>query len=125
MTRRLGHAQLLVRWELVAPPIPRSCENQTFELPPAWHFATAALFFGFITVLCLTLSTHMLLSWSIIAAFIAAFFAVPTTFTLVQPRASRSRALSWREFWNNGVATATGHASGAEATILVLLLPRS
>jgi hypothetical protein len=123
MSRRLDHAQLLACQEVVAPPSPRSCNDQTFELPPALYVATAALFMGFVTVLCVAFRSNMLVSWGVIAVFIAAFFAVPTIFALVSTGDSRRRALGWEEFMKNGVATATGRASGAEATVLVLLLP--
>jgi hypothetical protein len=62
MTRRLDHAQLLVRQEIAAPPGARSCTDQTFELPPVLHLGTAALFFGFVTVLSLAFSTPILCS---------------------------------------------------------------
>jgi hypothetical protein len=41
----------------------------------------------------------------------------------MKPGENHSAALRWDDFMDRGVATATGHASGAEATVLVLLLP--
>lgn len=123
MTRRLDHAQLLVRQEIVTPPSLGSCNDQTFELPPILYIATAALFFGFVTVLSLAFNTHMLVSWGVIAVFITAFFAVPTIFAHQSVEEERPRALRWSEFLESGVATATDHASASQATVLVLLLP--
>lgn len=123
MTRRIDHAELLLRKEIVAAPGQRSCEDQTFELPPALYIGMAALLFGFVTVLSLVFSSHMLVAWGVIAAFITMFFAVPTIFTRFWVGEQRPAALGWSEFMERGVNTATGHASGVEATVLVLLLP--
>ncbi len=35
----------------------------------------------------------------------------------------RSKALSWDEFSDRGIMTATGHSTARDAAILVLLLP--
>ena len=56
-----------------------------------------------------------------IFAFIGAFFAVPALFPAMAPQSPK--ALSWFQFGDQGIATATGHASAREATILVLILP--
>jgi hypothetical protein len=123
MTRRIDHAELLLREEIVAALAPRSCQDQTFELPPALYLGMAALFMGFVTVLSFAFSSHMLVSWSVIAVFITMFFAIPTIFTRFWVGEKRPVALGWSEFMERGVQTATGHASGIEATVLVLLLP--
>ena len=124
MTRRLDRAQLLVRQEIVATPRPRACEDRTFELPPVLHIATAALYFGFVSVLSLAFATPGLaVPYMVIAAFIIAFFTVPALWTRMKPGESRSNALRWGEFMESGVATASGRCGGLEATVLVLLLP--
>jgi hypothetical protein len=83
----------------------------------------AGLFFGFVTVLTLAFAGHMLVSYGVIVAFIAGFFAVPTIFAHAGPDQSRTKALSWHDLVDRGIATATGHSSGMEAAILMLLLP--
>ena len=57
MTRRVPQEALIARKEIVAGPVGRACEDHNFGLPPAIHLLTAALFMGFISVLCLTLAT--------------------------------------------------------------------
>ena len=111
MTRQIDHAKLLAREEVVSPPTPRACVDQGFELPPVIFRAMAALFFGFLAVLTVGLAEPHL----------TAFFAVPALFAGQAGGASRSRRLS--EFMRKGVETATGHSSGGEAMVLVLILP--
>jgi hypothetical protein len=126
MTRRLDHARLLAREEIVvSPTLPSrtACDDHSFEIPTRLYVAMAGLFFGFVTVLTLAFTGHMAVSYGVIAAFIAAFFAVPVIFVQTKPEEGRTRALGWSEFLDGGVATATGRCSGKEATVLVLLLP--
>jgi hypothetical protein len=127
MTRRLDHSQLLAREEIVrSPTLPSrtACDDHSFELPTGLYIAAAGLFLGFVTVLTLAFGGHMAVSYGVIAAFIAAFFAVPTIFAHAAPdERSRTRALGWYEFLDEGMATATGRCSGTEAAVLVLLLP--
>ena len=127
MTRRLDQTQLLAREEIVrSPTLPsrKACDDHSFELPTGLYIAMAGLFLGFVTVLTLAFSTHMAVSFGVIAAFVVAYFAVPTIFVRVGPGEQRStRALGWHEFLDKGVATATGRCSGRDATVLLLLLP--
>jgi len=121
MTRLIDHKQLEAAFEIVPPPTARSCGDHSFELPPALYIATAALFLGFVTVLTLAFSGHMLVSYGVFAAFIAAFFAVPAIIVRASPQGTR--ALGWYEFMDKGIATATGRSGALEATVLVLALP--
>jgi hypothetical protein len=127
MTRRLDHDLLVTRAEIVrSPTLPSrmACEDHSFELPTRLYITMAGLFFGFVTVLTLAFSGHMALSFGVIAAFILAFFAVPTIFAHSGPAEyRRTRALGWHEFLDRGVATATGRCSGRDAAVLVLSLP--
>ena len=124
MSGRQTQQQLLVRDEIVAPPAARACDDQSFELPPGIYMAMASMFAGFVAVLSLAFrGGHMAVVYGVIFAFIAAFFAVPTIFPAMAADRTSTRALSWFEFGNRGIATATGRASAREATILVLLLP--
>ena len=127
MSRPLDHKQLLAGAELVPAPViaaPRACTDRTFELPPALHIATAALFLGFVSVLCLAFRTPGLaVPYGVFVAFIVGFFLVPALWTRMKPDNSRTPALSWDEFLENGVDTATGRTPAVEATTLVLVLP--
>jgi hypothetical protein len=123
MTRRVPQEALVASKEIVAGPVGRSCEDHNFGLPPVIHLLTGALFIGFISVLCLTLSTPGLaVPFGIFAAFLIAFFAVPTLMVKASPEKG-SRALSWAEFMEHGIATEHGRCDGREAAILVLMLP--
>jgi hypothetical protein len=123
MSGRKTREKLLLSGEIVAAPVKRACEDQTFELPVAIYVTMAAMFVGFILVLSSVLrGGHMGIAYGVIFAFIAAFFAVPTLFPRVAPSSS-AKALSLFEFGHRGLATATGRASARDATILVLLLP--
>jgi hypothetical protein len=123
MTARHVPEILLARDEIVAPPLPRACDDRTFELPPVLHILTALMFLGFVTVLSVAFSGHMIVSYGVFVAFIVAFFAVPALWVRMKPEENRSRALEWYEFMDNGIDTASGRTSGFAASVLVLLLP--
>ena len=109
--------------EIVAAPVQRACEDRTFGIPSVLYLLTALMFLGFITVLSTAFSEGMLLPYAVFAVFLAAFFVVPTLWVRMRAEENRSSPLTWRELMENGVPTATGHTSGLEATVLVLLLP--
>ncbi|WP_308516045.1 hypothetical protein [Sphingomonas flavescens] len=124
MESRQTRQQLLARGEIVSPPAERACTDQTFELPTGIYVAMAALFAGFVGVLGTSFrSGHLAVVYGVICVFLAAFFAIPAIFPSVGKRQSRRGSMDWWEFRENGIVTATGHASAREATILVLLLP--
>ena len=120
MVSRQSKQELLAQGEVVAAPMERACTDQTFELPPALYAAMATTFAGFVAVLASVLrGGHLAVAFAVIFAFIAAYFTIPWTF----PRVARKKALSWDEFRDRGIITATGHSTAREAAILVLLLP--
>ena len=124
MTGRQTHEQLLSQGEIVSTPADRACRDQSFELPVPIYIAMATMFTGFVAVLGLAFrGGHMAVVVGVIFAFIAAFFAVPAMFPRVAARETSTRALSWSEFADRGIMTATGHSTAREATTLVLLLP--
>jgi hypothetical protein len=124
MSRRQTRDQLLVRDEIVAAPVKRACEDQTFELPTAIYVAMAAMLTGFVAVLSFAFrGGHMGVAYGVIFAFIAAFFAVPALFPGQGPAETRRNAKSLFDFGDRGIATATGRVGAREATVLVLLLP--
>lgn len=127
MTRRIDHAQLFAAKEIVAAPAridARACTDRTFELPPALHVTMALLFLGFVTVLSAAFATPGLaIPYAVFVAFIIAYFTVPALWARMRPEESRTKALSWFEFRENGIETMTGRTAAGEATALVLVLP--
>lgn len=121
MTNRQTSEVLSARNEIVAPPAPRACTDQSFELPSGIYIAMAMMFTGFVAVLGLAFrGGHMAVVYGVIFAFIAAFFAIPAMFPGM---ASSKKAMTWSAFRMRGIQTATGRSGAREATILVLLLP--
>jgi hypothetical protein len=104
------------------PPALRSCEDHNFELPTPLYLTMAALLSGFLAVLAIGLADPgLIVPMGINFVFLTAFFGIPVIFV----RASRAghSALGWSEFLQRGIMTATGHNSGREAAVLVLMLP--
>lgn len=123
MTTRHKSEVLIARDEIVAAPAPRACDDQSFELPGGLYAAMAIMFAGFVAVLSLAFrGGHMAVSYGVIFAFIAAFFAIPAIFPKMKQDAP-TRPLSWAMFRYKGIQTATGRLTATEATVLVLLLP--
>jgi hypothetical protein len=58
---------------------------------------------------------------TIAAGFVAIFFAVPRIFFSVEPEAGRQPSLP--EFVEKGVNTLTGHSSGRDALLQMLIVP--
>ena len=124
MESRQTRKQLLAKGEIVSGPNERACTDQNFELPAGIYVAMVALFSGFVGVLALAFHAgHMPVVYGIIGVFIAAFFALPAMFVGAGSRMSRGKAMSWSDFSDRGISTATGHSTAREATVLVLLLP--
>jgi hypothetical protein len=123
VTSRQVQEVLIASDEIVSAPLPRSCDDHSFELPTGIFAAMAVMFTGFIVVLSLAFSDRMAVSYGVIFAFIAAFFLVPSLWPRIKPQDQRTAALSWDEFVDRGIETATGRTSAASATILVLSLP--
>ena len=84
MTGPQAHQQLLAQGEIVSAPAGRACRDQSFDLPTGIYIAMATMFTGFVAVLGLAFrGGHMAVVVGVIFAFIAAFFAVPATFSTV------------------------------------------
>lgn len=123
MTTRQKSDLLIARDEVVAAPVARACNDQTFELPGGLYAAMITMFAGFIAVLALSFrGGHMAVGYGVIFALLAAYFAIPTIFPRMAAD-SRRKALSWTMFRYRGIQTATERSSATEATVLVLLLP--
>ena len=120
--RHVNLAQLQATDEVVEIPTGRACLDQTFELPTGIYVAMGLMFAGFVAVLSFAFSDRMSVSFGVIFAFLAAFFAVPSLFPQVAGKTS-IRALTWHEFRRRGINTATGQSSAGSATVLILALP--
>lgn len=124
MTGRQTREQLLVQGEVVNAPNERACRDQSFELPTGIYIAMATMFTGFVATLGFAFrGGYMGLVVGVIFAFMVIFFGVPATFVRVTKGVKRNLALSWVDFSDRGIITATGRSSAREATVLVLLLP--
>ncbi|HET9355894.1 MAG TPA: hypothetical protein VFO42_06995 [Sphingomicrobium sp.] len=122
MSVRVDSQLLQGEARLVAAPNRRACEDHSFELPTGLYVAMAGLLFGFLAVLAIGLSSPgLVVPMAINFVFLTAFFAVPTIF--VRTTSDSSRASTWAHFMDRGIETATGHSSGKEAAVLMLLLP--
>lgn len=122
MSNRQTADTLVARDEIVIAPNSRACDDQSFEIPTGIYVVMIAMFTGFVAVLNIAFSGHMGVTFAAIFAFIAAFFAIPISFTRVA-RDSRTSALPWHEFIDRGIDTATGRTKAGSATVLVLTLP--
>lgn len=110
--------------EIVAAPIPRGCEDHSFEFPTAIYGAMAALLFGFMAMMAVGFAAPgLVVPMAVNFAFLTAFFAVPAIFVIGSPDDVGPSARRWPDFMRNGVDTATGSTSGREALALTLMLP--
>ena len=120
--RHIDQARLVASDQIAHAPTERSCNDQNFGLPTGIYIAMAVMFAGFIVVLSIAFNGQMAVSYGVIFAFLAMFFAVPGLLPRMAGQ-NRTRALKWQDFVKGGIDTATGWASAGSATVLVLLLP--
>lgn len=119
LTREIVAQSAEVRTELLQPVT----VDRTFELPRVLYLATAGLYFGFVAVMAVGLSTPgLLIPLVICAIFIGMFFAVPTIWTRMHPTNAVS-PLTWDRLRRQGIATLSGRLSAGEAAVQVLMLP--
>ena len=124
MSARHKPAVLLKRDEIVAPPVARACEDHTFEFPTAIYGAMAVLLFGFMAVMAAGFAhPELVVPMGINFFFLAAFFGVPVLFVTGSPDKIGPRSMRWSDLMHYGVETTTGHTSGREAVVLILILP--
>jgi hypothetical protein len=122
MSVRIDPLLLAADAKLVPPPLQRACDDHSFELPAGIYVAMAALLFGFLAILAIGLANpNLVVPMGINFVFLTAFFTVPAIFV----RAARDSkgSLDWSRFMARGIETATGHSSGGQATVLILMLP--
>ena len=124
MTGRQTQQQLLAQGEIVARAVrsvPAAIRASNF--PAGIYIAMATMFTGFVAVLGLAFrGGHMAVVVRRHIRFHRCLLCGAGNVSAVAAR-EKHRALSWSEFGDRGIMTATGHSSAREATILVLLLP--
>lgn len=97
--------------------------DRTFGLPTGLYATTVACYIAFLGVMAgLFLNPGLVIPMVIFVGFVLAFFGVPGFWARMQP-AHESKPLSWGQFTNRGVQTATGPLSASQASVQVLILP--
>lgn len=118
----------------VAPaPIPEAepaFSPETFRAAPAapdvpagvWRLLVAA-YAGLLATFALATagSAQSLFAIAICAVFLVAFFTVPRLFLAQEPKSGRPT--TFEQFLAEGMETLTGHSSGAEALVQMLIVP--
>lgn len=66
-------------------------------------------------------SAQSIYALSVVGLFLVAFFAVPRIFFAIEPQ--QARRSTFDQFMKNGLETHTGHSSGKEALVLMLIVP--
>ena len=126
MTNRLDRLILAQADELVAAPAsiaPRACTDRGFELPTALYAATIGSYLAFLAIMAIGFqSRDMLLPMVIFVAYLAMLFGVPAIWARMQPETATA-PLTFRDFWEHGIHTYTGHNQAGAAATQVLLLP--
>jgi len=123
MVARLDKARLIDISEIVAAPPAPAWQDYSFELPPGLHLAMGAFFLGFVAILSVAFANPgMAVPFGVCVAFIAAFFTVPAIFVRSAPDGS-AKSRRWSDFIEHGIAVERGRCGGAEAAVLVLVLP--
>lgn len=109
---------------------PRVGEEQEFkataaapDVPAAIGVMIAVCYAGLIAALALATaaSPRSLFAIAIAALFVAVFFTVPRIFFAVEPDNSPRARLD--QFFTNGIDTLTGHNSGKDAIVQMLIVP--
>lgn len=114
---------LLARDEVVFAPQERACTDRTFGLPSGLYAAFYGLFLAYLGVMGLGFAhPEMILPMAIFAIFTVGFYVVPMMWAVMKPD-NGSNAMSMDDLIGRGIATHTGHSSGAAAIAQVLVLP--
>lgn len=117
--------QDLTRIAAVVPeiPAPRQAIDRSFELPTGLYIATVALYLGFLAVMASAfMNPGLVLPMVIFTLFVVAGFGTPMLWARMEPE-NKQRALTWAQFRNRGIQTATGPTDAGAAMVQVLILP--
>lgn len=102
---------------------PRQDIDRSFELPTGLYVATVGLYLGFLAVMAgAFMNPGLALPMVIFALFVVAGFGTPMLWVRMNPE-TKQRALTWAQFRNRGIQTATGRLDGGAAAVQVLILP--
>lgn len=108
--------------QVSAAPV-QTTVDRTFGLPTGLYAVTVACYVAFLGVMAsLFLNPGLVIPMVIFVGFVLAFFGVPGFWAKMQP-AHDSKPLSWGQFTNRGIQTATGPLSAGQASVQVLILP--
>lgn len=108
---------------IVPPAVIRQTIDRSFELPTGLYIATVGFYFAFLGVMASAfMNPGLALPMTIFFLFMVAGFGTPMLWARMGPE-NRQRALTWAQFKNRGIDTATGRLDGGAAVVQVLLLP--
>ncbi|MDE1467868.1 hypothetical protein [Aurantiacibacter sp. D1-12] len=97
--------------------------DRTFELPVGLHVATAGFFLAYVVMMGIGFAhPEMIIPIVICGLFVIAGFGVPAVWTRLAP-GTKSKALAWGRFQQDGIMTAYGRTTARDATVQVLILP--
>lgn len=107
-------------------PIPnvRQDVDRSYELPTRLYAATVGLYFAFLTTLAIGIGggREMGITIWICFTYIVMAFGTPAMWARMRP-VTPSRAMSWPQFVEKGIATFTGPMKARDATVQMLILP--
>jgi hypothetical protein len=98
--------------------------DRSFELPTRLFGATIGFYFAFLATLAIGIGggREMGVTMWICASYILMAFGTPMMWTRMRP-VTASKAMSWAQFVDKGIATCTGPMKAKDATVQVLILP--
>ena len=97
--------------------------DRSFNLPTGLYVTTAGLYFAFLGIMAMGLSSPgLIVPMGIFVVFLTAFFGIAVLFVKIDPEAS-SKIIRWSQFRSHGIATLTGRLHMKDAVIQMLILP--
>jgi hypothetical protein len=98
--------------------------DRNFEMPKALYGVTVGLYLAFLAIMAIGLaSPGLIIPMAIFAFFIIAGFGLPALWTRIEPTDEAKPQLTLGGLAQNGIMTATGHMSGRDATVQMIILP--
>jgi hypothetical protein len=120
--------ELLMAQSTTRKVIPREARKPVkndccFELPSGLYKASAAGYLGFLAVMAIALMNPGLELPMVIFVLVIAFaFGAPLLLVRIRPEDAK-QAMRVPTFMERGIDTASGHLSGGEASVQILLFP--
>lgn len=126
MSAKVQPHALFARDEIVAAPVlPASppLADRSFEIPTGLMASVFGLFIAYLVVMSIGFADEgIVIPMAINFIFVTAFFVVPFLWTRMSPE-SRTPALDYDRFREEGIVTGSGHASAGSATAQLLVVP--